>query len=188
MANVEIRNDSNIIQLDDYRETICLLGKDSTPAGTIFTAQGPTHTYAFGKPVDSSSYGLWIRDGLGNLLFDAVQHGKVARPVGVMNGSIQSMPVQTVVQSFPAGRTYAVWVHQRISAFRVRPGEIPIGGTINYVYFLDDQELSISFSGTTISITAERFDSSTPNGGGAIPYEGANKADWRAIVLDVTNF
>lgn len=40
VAGIKIVNAAGVVQLTETRNCLCLLGKNSTPAGTIFTAQG----------------------------------------------------------------------------------------------------------------------------------------------------
>lgn len=190
MAHLRIVTDSGVVTLADNRDTICLLGKNSNPAGTLFTAVGAGGTtYAFGKPQGASDYGLVLRSETGEVLFDAVSYGRMAKPVGVMAGSIQSTETQTVTQNFPAGRTYAVWIVSPVSSIRVRSGSGTIGGVINYWYYLDDQDMSVTINGGTVAITATRILSTSPNGPtNAGAYEEAAKYDWTALVLDVTGY
>lgn len=187
-VGVEIINDSGVILLESTRNTIALLGKDSVPSGTLFQAQGASHTYAFGFPQGASSYGLTTYDAAGVVLFDAVTYGRTAKPVAVMSGSIASVNTQTISQTFTSGRTYAVWIHSPIAPLRVRSVARTIGGVVNYFYVMDDQSMSVAISGANVSITASRTVSTTENGGGTTPYDSVDKSTWLAIVLDVTHY
>lgn len=189
-AQLEIINDSGVVVLRDNRSTVALLGKGGTaPAGTLFTATGASGaTYHFGPPQGASSYGLTLFDASGAVLFDAASYGKMARPVGVMTGDIATTETQTKTQTFAAGRTYAVWITSSVSALRVRNVKINIGGAISYQYALDDQGMTVDVSGTTVTITATRTTNTTSNGSSSVPYDEAAKYDWRAIVLDVTDY
>lgn len=188
-VGVMIVNDSGILVLESNRDVLSFLAKNSSPTGTVFVAQGASDTYAFGKPQTPSSYGFITKDASGNVLFDAVNYGKLAKPVGVMAGSIATVDTQTVSQTFAAGRTYAVWLHSPVSPLRPRNVDVVIGGNHNYYYALDSQEMTVSISGATISITATRTLDTNLNGGAqTVPYDGDGKVTWRAIVLDVTNY
>lgn len=190
MAQLRIRNQSGVVILRDNRNTLCLLGKNSSPPGTQFTAVGAGGTtYAFGYPQGASDYGLVLRSPTGQVLFDAVSYGRMARPVGIMSGNIQSTESQTVTQMFPSGRTYAVWIVSRVSTLRPRPGQGTIGGVLNYWYHLDTQDMEVSISGGEVSITAFRTLDNSQNGINSIAaYLGDGKYDWTAMVLDVTGY
>lgn len=189
-AGIEITNDSGVMLLESNRLIPALLAKNSTPSGTLFTADGSGGTtYAFGVPSAGSSYGMQVFDASGALLFDAATYGRSARVVGVMQGNIQSTDSQTITQTFTAGRAYAAWIFQPVSPFRVRGVSIHVGGTVNYGYSLDDQEMYVSISGATVSITATRTNSDAVNGmGSSIPYDSAGTTFWRALILDVTGY
>lgn len=190
MAWLRTLTDSGIVQMTDTRDTITLLGKGGTPpTGTLFTAQGATQTYHFGRVPNGSSYGLTTRDEAGNVLFDALTYGRMARPVGVMRGNIQFSDTDVQVQLYPAGRTYAVWVVNTVSFARIRPGSGLIGGVMNYWYYMDPQDLEIEIDGGEVVITATRELSPDPQGSTSVGiYEGGGKYDWTAVVLDVTHY
>lgn len=193
MASLRIVNDSGTVVLTDNRNTLCLLGKNSSPPGTIFTAVGAGGTeYAFGKPQGASSYGMTLRSPTGEVLFDAVSYGRMAKPVGVMSGSIPPGGTDesvTVTNNYPSGRSYAVWIVSRVSALQPRPGSGVIGGVMNYWYHLDIQEMAVTINGGQIQITASRTLDNSQNGINAIaPYLGDGKYDWRALILDVTGY
>lgn len=193
MATIEVTNGDNVLVLNDSRNVLTLLAKGSFPSGTMFQALGGVNgaeTYAFGLTPGNADYGLTIWDADGTtVLFDAVQYGRAANVVGVMNGNITSTDTQTISQTFAAGRTYAVWLSSPVSSVRPRNISVTVGGTINYFYVLDDQSMSVSVNGATVSITATRINSDQPLGvASAVPYDGAGKTTWTAMVLDVTNF
>ncbi len=189
-AGIEITNDSGVVLLESNRLIPALLAKNSTPSGTLFTADGAGGTtYAFGNPSAGSSYGMQVFDASGALMFDAATYGRSARVVGVMQGNIQATDSQTITQIFAAGRAYAAWIFQPVSPFRVRGVSITVGGAVNYGYSLDDQEVYASISGATVSITATRTNSDTVNGlGSSVPYDSAGSPFWRALILDVTGY
>lgn len=190
MAQLRIVTGSGVVQMTDTRETLCLLGKGgSPPAGTVFTAKGASTDYHFGYAPGGSSYGLTTRDAAGQVLFDAVTYGRMAKPVGVMTGSIQNVETETKQQTFPGGRDYAVWVANTVSSIRPRGGSGTIGGVMNYWYHLDRQYLDVNISGATVTITAWReLDPNQQGVGVSAPYEGGGKYDWTAVVLDVTHY
>ena len=189
-AGIEVLNDSDVLVLNSGRNALVLLAKNSRPAGTVLYAYGAAGaTYAFGLASGPASYGLQTFGPDGSLLFDAVNFGRMARPVGIMTGNINPPTLtRTVSQTFPAGRTYAVAFHSPVSAIYVRNIAITVGGTINNQYALDSQEMVASVSGDTISITATRTEGNPQGTFSPTPYSGAGKTTWRAIVLDVTNF
>ena len=194
MAYLRILNSSDVVTLADNRNTICLLGKGgSAPTGTIFSAEGASGTaYHFGRPQGASDYGLVLRSPSGEVLFDAVSYGRMAKPVGTMSGSLSSggqADSQTELQRFPAGRDYAVYIASRVSAIRPRVGQGQIGGVLNYWYHLDSQDMLVEIDGRDVSITAYRTLDNSQNGINAIaPYLGDGKYTWNALVLDVTGY
>lgn len=185
-----IQNDSGVIVLDDTRNVLVLLARNSFPSGTLMRAYGAGGaTYAFGLPAVASTYGLQTRSPAGELMFDAISSGRMARPVGVMTGNIPgSTLTQTVTRTFPSGRTYAVGMIAPVSPLLVRNVAFDVGGNMNYRYALDDQEMSVSISGGTVSVTATRSLGNPQGVAVSVPYDTAGRTDWRALVLDVTNF
>lgn len=194
MAYLRILNSSGVVTLADNRNTICLLGKGgSAPTGTIFSAEGASGTaYHFGKPQGASDYGLVLRSPSGEVLFDAVSYGRMAKPVGTMSGALPNNAQEASVTEtsfFPSGRTYAVFIASRVSAIRPRIGQGQIGGVLNYWYHLDSQEMIVEIDGGMVSITAYRTLDNSQNGISTIaPYLGDGKYDWNALVLDVTGY
>jgi len=187
-VGIYVENDDGVVVLDDSRNVLSLLAKNSSPSGTLFTAQGEGATYAFGLPQAESNWGVKTWSGDGDLLFDAIAYGRMARPVGAMSGNILNTAEATVTRQFPAGRTYAAWITSPVSSLLVRNGSISVGGSLNYVYYLDMQEMDVRVSGGSVSITARRFESGNPMAPSPVPYDSAGTALWRALVLDVTNF
>lgn len=194
MANLRIVNSSGVVQFTDTRNVLTLLGKNfgsNPPAGTKGIAYGPSgSTYAFGYVPNGSSYGMVLRNAAGTVIFDAVAYGRMARPVGVMSGSIPPGTL-TETKSFPvpAGKTYAVWIVAPVSFLAVRNESATIGGVVNYWYYLDSQEMSVTTASGVIYVTATRTESNTQNGQtSAGPYDNQAKYNWTAIVLDVTNY
>jgi hypothetical protein len=187
-VGIYAENDGGVVVLDDSRNVLALLAKDNSPTGTIFTAEGDGHTYAFGLPQAESTWGVKTWSAGGELLLDAIAYGRMARPVGVMTGNINTVTEATVTQQFPAGRAYAVWITVPVSALLVRNESFTVGGALNYVYYLDSQEMDVSVVGNSIAITARRIRSTDPSSPSAVPYDTAGSTVWRALVLDVTNF
>lgn len=190
-AQIFLENDSGIQIFPDPRPKMVLLGKNSTPAGTVFTAKGASTSYAFGYPQNPpSSYGWVIFGEDGNLLFDAIKYGKMARPVDTMSGVFTNSTTQTWTKTMPSGKTYAMAMMEDVSSFRIRNIERSIGpGNFTYSYVFEDQETFVSVSGNTITVTAERHAAGPEQGtGSAVPYEEAGHYRWRGLILDVTNF
>lgn len=187
-VGIYAENDDGVVVLDDSRNVVVVLAKNSSPAGTLFVAQGDGATYAFGLPQVESNWGVKTWSETGELLFDAIAYGRMARPVAAMVGNITNVLESTVTQQFTAGRSYAVWIIQPVSAILVRNESFNVGSSLNYVYYLDDQEIFAVVTGNTVSVTARRIRSTVASPSSAVPYDTAGKTTWRALVLDVTNF
>ena len=198
-ASIEIVNDDQVVILSDNRDVICLLGQGSTePAGTLFTAlagaSGNTKMH-FGHPPASATaqHGVQVQilDASGNLLFDAMRYGKLARPVGVLSVSPIAYPGTTAsaTKTFASGRTYAVYVSQQPSPFIVRNVSTKLGNQYLYQYVMDEVTARISVSGATVTLTVDVVRDTNPKGiPSSVPYTSNGVAAARAIVLDVTNF
>lgn len=190
-AQIFLENDSGIQIFPDPNPKMVLLGKNSTPTGTVFTAKGQSTTYAFGYPqLPTSSYGWVIFGEDGRLLFDAIKYGKMARPVDTMTGNFTSATTQSWSKTLPSGKTYAVAMMEDISSYRVINIPTQVGpGNITYAYAFQDQETVASVSGNTVTVNATRYTPGGQQGAGSIvPYEEAGHIRWRALILDVSNF
>jgi hypothetical protein len=195
VVNITVINDSGKTVIADSRSLITLLAKGgSKPAGAVLQAIGQSTTYWFGKVPASVpwSYGAQILDTDGTtVLFDALSYGKMARPVGVITGTLGTgEPDITVTKTFaiPAGKVYACCVHKMPSAFRIRNVPFQLGGTTQYYYAMDEQLVDVSVTSSLITITARRINGN-PGSPSAVPYsETGSDPVFRAIVLDVTNY
>ena len=196
VVSITVINDSGKTVITDSRSLITLLAKGgSKPAGAVLQAIGQSATYWFGKVPASVpwSYGAQILDTDGTtVLFDALSYGKMARPVGVITGTLGTGdPEITVTKTFaiPAGKVYAVALHKQPSAFRIRNVPIVVGGTTQYKYAMDEQTVSASLTSSLITVTAQRTNGNPSIGSSAVPYSATGSDPvFRAIVLDVTNY